>query len=108
MHSSIATIKVLIPTHLASEVTFLEADSLLIRLHPHLQLLGAFVLREEVKRTKIDFYSAAEIRSLHAVNGIVDELPQEGREEELYLIVRSLKNKNNENKGYKLGTSPTI
>lgn len=83
------------PKHIASEVSFLETDSLLTRLHPHLQLLGAFVLREEAKRTKIDFYSAAEIQSLHTANGIVDELPQEGREEELYLIVRSLKNKNN-------------
>jgi hypothetical protein len=73
-----------------------------------LQLLGAFILREEAKRTKIDFYSAADIRNLHIANGIVDEMGQEGREEDLYLIVRSLKNKNNENKGYKLGTGELI
>jgi hypothetical protein len=77
-------------------------------LHPHLQLLGAVILREEAKRTKIDFYSAADIRNLHIANGIVDEMGQEGREEDLYLIVRSLKNKNNENKGYKLGTGELI
>jgi hypothetical protein len=65
-------------------------------------------LREEAKRTKIDFYSAADIRNLHIANGIVDEMGQEGREEDLYLIVRSLKNKNNENKGYKLGTGELI
>ena len=65
-------------------------------------------MREEARRTRIDFYSAVDIRTLHAANGIVDELGQEGREEELYLIVRSLKNKNNENKGYKLGISEVI
>ena len=30
------------------------------------------------------------------------EVEDEGKFEEVYLIVRSLKNKNNENKGYKL------
>jgi hypothetical protein len=66
-------------------------------------LLGAFALRDEGKKSKIDFYSASDLRALHAANGVIDEPPAEGREEELYLIVRSLKNKNNENKGYKLG-----
>lgn len=70
-----------------------------------LQQLGCFSLKEENKKHKLIFYSAEYIKNLDR-----EDLTQSGesvqhKEESVYLIVRSLKNKNNENKGYKLGTS---
>lgn len=92
----------------ACEVTFLQCDNLLMKLQANLQLLGAFQIKDETKKSRIEFYNSTEIRDLHRRNGIIDENAGEAKDEDIYLIVRSLKNKNNENKGYKLSKPASI
>jgi hypothetical protein len=76
----------------------------------HLQLLGCFNLREDNKKFKLEFHSAEEIKDLEKEDLASSEAScgSPSKEEGVYLIVRSLKNKNNENKGYKLGTPSSI
>jgi hypothetical protein len=100
--SFIATTKVTDPHYAGGEVTFPTSENLLMKIQPNLQLLGAFQIKEENKKSRIEFYNAADIREAHRANALVDEYSSDFKEEDIYLIVRSLKNKNNENKGYKL------
>ncbi len=93
--------------YLASEVSFQEHNKLEPSHENHLQLLGCFHLREENKKFRLDFFSSESIKNLERedLTSSGGSWAQTNREEGVYLIVRSLKNKNNENKGYKLGTT---
>lgn len=70
------------------------------------QLLGCLQVKVENKRHKIEFFNAGSIKekngSFSARTNSSNSPGEVKKEEDIYLIVRSLKNKNNENKGYKL------
>jgi hypothetical protein len=60
------------------------------------QLLGAIHLRQEGSKYKLEFFNSESVKAQ------VQAAPAPTKDEEIYLIVRSLKDKHNENKGYKL------
>lgn len=70
------------------------------------QLLGCLQLKQENKKQKIEFFNSGCIKekngSFSARTNSSNSPVEHKKEEDIYLIVRSLKNKNNENKGYKL------
>lgn len=45
----------------------------MMKLQGNLQLLGAFQIKEESKKSRIEFYNSSEIRELHRKNGIIEE-----------------------------------
>lgn len=76
------------------------------------QLLGCLHLKQENKKQKIEFFNSGCIKekngSFSARTNSSNSPVEHKKEEDIYLIVRSLKNKNNENKGYKLKSGQII
>lgn len=64
------------------------------------QLLGAIHLRQEGSKYKLEFFNSETVRAQFPAA----TAPTPSKDEDIYLIVRSLKDKHNENKGYKLRT----
>ena len=76
------------------------------------QLLGCLHLKNENKRHRIEFFNSGCIKekngSFSARTNSSNSPVEHKKEEDIYLIVRSLKNKNNENKGYRLRSGQVI
>lgn len=84
--------------HADSEVFFKKNDKKEYRREGTAQLLGAFCIREANTQHKLEFFNSEEVRTWPSI----DKQTGDEKDEEIYLIVRSLKNGKNENKGYKL------
>lgn len=51
----------------------MQCENLMMKLQGNLQLLGAFQIKEESKKSRIEFWNSSEIRELHRKNGIIEE-----------------------------------
>jgi hypothetical protein len=99
------------PADLDCEILFEESAEMEYKAANNYQLLGCLQIRSENKKQKIEFFNSSFIKEKsgnYSERTNSSNSPAEPKkEEDIYLIVRSLKNKNNENKGYKLSTSLT-